>query len=79
MITVRLLGLLSTYGGPRTFSIQAQTALEVINMLSDMGVDKDLLKGAIVFVNQTPIHGLKLRSHLKNGDEIALISPVGGG
>jgi len=79
-VTVRLYGILSAYGGPRELSFDAQTMQDVLIRLSELGVDKSLLKCALVFINDYPVVGsLRLKHKLECGDVIAFLSPSGGG
>ena len=80
MITVRLFGLLSQYDGPRQFSIEAKTVREALNMAAGLGVDKELLRGAAIFINNQPLTGARRFGRaLRDGDELALLTPAGGG
>jgi len=80
MITVRLYGLVSEYNGPRQFSVNARTVRQALEAAVETGVDHDLLQGALVFVNGQPLAGVRrYNCKLIDGDELALISPAGGG
>ena len=80
IVKVRLFGLLSVYRGPREFCIEAKTVRDVISHLVDMGADKKLLHNALMFINDQPLTGTRrLGRRLSDGDEIALLSPAGGG
>jgi len=79
-VSIRLFGLLSTYGGPSQFTVKAQTVREALRQVSETGVDKELLSGALVFINGKPLTGARrLGKRLQAGDEVALLSPAGGG
>jgi len=79
-ITVRLYGLLSAYGGPRELFLEAETLQDVFLQLFDMGIDKKLLGGALIFINDISLIGpMRFRHRLSCGDIIALLSPAGGG
>jgi len=80
MITVRLFGLLSTYGGPMRFEVEAVTVRDALRHAAEMGVDKRLVNGALIFVNGQQLTGItRLRRRLCGGDELALLLPTGGG
>jgi len=80
MITVRLYGLVSEYGGQRQFSFEAKTVRQALQYAADIGVDQDLLHGALIFINGSPLNGvMRLNRKLTDGDELALLSPAGGG
>jgi len=78
-VKIKLFGLLSIYGGPRTVSVQANTVGEALKIAGAMGVDKSLLKEALIFVNDRPVRNSRRTYKLNDGDEIALLSPSGGG
>jgi len=80
MITIKLFGLLSTYGGPRQICVEAGTVREALGRAAEMGVDKKLLDGALVYVNGRLLNGIaRRRCRLCCGDELSLLSPAGGG
>jgi len=79
-VIIKLYGLLSAYGGPREFPLESETVQDVFRQLYDFGLDRNLLKGALIFVNDLPVIGpLRFRHKLECGDIIALLSPAGGG
>ena len=79
-VTVKLYGLLCSYGVPRNLSLSAQSVQDVIRELSELGVDSKLLRGTLIFINDHPVTGaMQSRRRLKPGDIIALLSPAGGG
>jgi len=79
-VTVKLFGMLSDYDGPRRFEVGAETVREALSRTTDMGVDADKLRGALIYVNSQPITGARrLSRRLCDGDELALLSPAGGG
>jgi len=46
----------------------------------ETGVDETLLREALIFLNGKPLTGIwRLRRRLRDGDELALLSPAGGG
>jgi len=80
MVTVKLYGLLSEYGGQRQFSADVKTVRQALKLAADMGADQNLLHGALLFVNGRPLTGIRrLSCKLTEGDELALLSPAGGG
>ena len=80
MIKIKLYGTLSDYGGPRLFSAEAKNVRMALNQATAMGVDKTLLSGALIFVNNRQLSGvMRLSRRLNDGDELALLSPAGGG
>ena len=80
MVTIRLFGLLSDYGGPRVLTVEAKTVSDALNQIALLGVDKDLIRGAQVFVNNCHLKGVRRLSRKLNcGDELVLLSPAGGG
>ena len=80
LVTIRLFGLLSEYDGPRQFEVEAKTLREALSRAADMGVDKDQVNGALIYINGRALTGARrLSRRLHNGDELALLSPAGGG
>ena len=80
MVTIKLFGLLTEFDGPRQFAVEAATIREALKQAAEMGVDKELLSGALMFVNEHPLTGARRFSRrLRDGDELALLSPAGGG
>jgi len=80
MITIGLFGILSEYDGPRQFSVEAKTVRQALKLMVKMGVDHDHLRGALIFLNNRPLAGTRrLSCKLEDGDELALLSPAGGG
>jgi molybdopterin converting factor small subunit len=80
MITVKLFGLLSEYGGPRQFDVDAGNVRKALCQAADRGVDKVLLRGALMFLNDVPLTGAtRMRRRLSDGDVLALLTPAGGG
>jgi len=80
VVTVKLFGVLSDYDGPRRFEVEADTLREALSRAVEMGVDKDLANGALIYVNGQPLTGMRrMERRLSCGDELALLSPAGGG
>ena len=80
MVTIRLFGLIAENSGARTFVIEAETVRETLAHLAGMGIDKDMLYGALLFINGKPVTGVtRLRHRLSDGDELAFLPPAGGG
>ena len=80
MVTIRLYGLIAEKSGQRIFLIGAETVREALDHISWMNVDKEILFDALMFVNGKPLTGVRrLGRRLFDGDELALLSPTGGG
>ena len=80
VVTVKLFGVLSDYDGSRRFEVEADTLREALSRAVEMGVDKDLANGALINVNGQPLTGMRrMERRLNCGDELALLSPAGGG
>ena len=80
MITIRLYGLLAENSGQREFVIEAESVREALDHIVWMSVDKEILYNALMFINGKPLAGARRLSHrLYDGDELALLSPAGGG
>ncbi len=85
MIKVRVFGPLREMlgmGSLRVDASQAGTVNELLTVVSKMtGLAKPSeLQKASIFVNGMNITSLKLlRTPVKSGDEVVLLSPVGGG
>jgi len=80
MITIRLFGILREHSIPDMFTIEAKTVREALDAAARNGVDSKLLRGALIFINGSPLSGVgRLSRRLSDGDEIALLSPAGGG
>ena len=78
-VTVRLFGQLCEHGRPRKFEINAKTVQEVMRQTADIGVEKNALQNALVFVNDKPLTAKRYRHKLSDGDEIAFLTSAGGG
>ena len=85
MISVRVFGPLREtlrMGSLRVDASQAGTVNELLTVVSKMTgpARPPELRKASIFVNGTNITSLKLlRTPVKSGDEVVLLSPVGGG
>jgi molybdopterin converting factor small subunit len=80
MVTIRLFGPIRESCGQGRISVEAGTMREVMARVAQQGVDEKLFARAVVFVNDRPVLGAKRwRIKLKDGDEVALLSPVSGG
>jgi len=80
VVTIRFYGLIREQSQKREIAVQAKTVREALRRANASGVDKELLRDALIFVNGTPLAGsARLNKRLKSGDEIALLSPSGGG
>jgi molybdopterin converting factor small subunit len=80
MITIRLFGPIRENYGQGRISVEAGTMREVMARAVQQGVDEKLFAGAIMFVNNKSVVGARRWAvRLKDGDEVALLSPVSGG
>ena len=80
MVTIRLFGPIRESCGQGKISVEAGSVREVMAMAVRQGVDQKLFSMAIMFVNGQSVVGAKRwKVKLKDGDELALLSPVGGG
>ena len=80
MVTIRLFGLLRESGGERQLTVEADTVREALKRANEMGVDKQLLRDALIFINNKPLTGARRYARrLSDGDELALLSPAAGG
>ena len=79
-VTIKLYGILRADVVQRELLLKANTLQDVFEQLVDLGIDRKLLRGALVFINDAPLSGALRRKHqLERGDTIALLSPAGGG
>ena len=76
MITVKLYGLLRIESGIREKQVEAATVKEVLEALAGCGLSRKALKGCVILVNGS---SATIKSKLKNGDTVVLMSPVAGG
>jgi len=61
-------------------TVEAKTVREALMLAAETGADEKLLRGTLVFVNGKPLAGAqRFRYRLSDGDEVALLSPAGGG
>ena len=80
MITIRLYGLLAENSGQRQFVVEAESVREALDHIAWMSVDKEVLYESLLFINGKPLIGARrLSRRLYDGDELALLSPTGGG
>lgn len=82
MITVKFFGLISVDGNIRQLLVKEGTVRQVLNevMQSCPNISEQQLMQVIMFVNKQHISGYKRFSVvLKEGDELALLSPSSGG
>lgn len=82
MITVKFFGLISVDYSIRQLLVKEGTVRQVLNevMQSCPNISKQQLDQTIMFVNKQHVSGNKRFSMaLKEGDELALISPACGG
>ncbi|OLN29092.1 MoaD/ThiS family protein [Desulfosporosinus metallidurans] len=82
MIIVKFFGLISVDSNIRQLLVKEGTVRQVLNevMQSCPNISEQQLMQVIMFVNKLHISGKKRFSVvLKNGDELALISPSSGG
>ncbi|HBV87958.1 MoaD/ThiS family protein [Desulfosporosinus sp.] len=82
MITVKFFGLISVDSNIRQLLVKEGTVREVLNEVvqSCPNISEQLLTQAIMFLNNQHITGKKRFSVvLKEGDELALLSPSSGG
>ena len=76
MITVKLYGLLRIESGIREKQLEAATVKEMLDLLTNCGIDRKDLYGCVILVNGEPA---SKRSKLTEGDRVVLMSPVAGG
>ena len=76
MITARLYGLLRIQWGIREVRMEAETVLDVLHSLEQQGISPKELSGCVFFVNG---HSAHKKTKLKDGDTVAILSPVAGG
>lgn len=82
MITVKFFGLISVENNVRQLLVKEGTVRQVLNevMQSCPNISEQQLRQTIMFVNKQHISGNKRFSIvLKDGDELALLSPASGG
>lgn len=82
MITVKFFGLLSLDSNIRQLIVKEGTIRQVLNevMQNCPSISERQLMQAIMFVNKQHISGNeRLSVVIKDGDELALLSPASGG
>ena len=80
MVTIRLFGPIRENCGQGRIIVEAGTMREVMRLAMQQGVDEKLFARAVMFVNGQAVVGAKRWAlRLRDGDEIVLLSPVGGG
>lgn len=82
MITVKLFGLISIEANIRQLKIKEGTVRQVLNQVKEECPDfteQQIIK-AVMFINKEQVSGNKRFSIiLRDGDELALLSPLSGG
>ena len=76
MITVKLYGLLRIESGIKEKQLEVATVKEVLDLLTNCGIDRKDLYGCVILVNGKPVN---IRSKLTDGDTVVLMSTVAGG
>jgi len=80
MVTVRFFGLARDAFGQREIIVRASTVGEILGAAAETADAKRLLRGALIFVNGSPVTGSRrFRRRLRDGDELAVLTPAGGG
>jgi len=80
MVTIRLFGPIRENCGQGKISVDAGSVRDVMAQAIQHGVDRKLFGEALMFVNGQAVVGAKRwKVKLKDGDELALLSPVSGG
>jgi molybdopterin converting factor small subunit len=77
MITVRLFGTLRLDAKRRSLTVEASTVAAMLSRVAaELAVRGRVLEQAVVFVNGEKA---TLRTRLRDGDEVYLLSPAAGG
>lgn len=82
MITVKIYGLISVDNSIGQLHIPKGTVRQVLNEVIRLypGISNEQLMQSIMFINKKQVMGSRRYSIvLKDGDELALLNPVGGG
>ena len=80
MVTVRLFGSLREACGKDRLIIDDGAVRDALAHVAESGADDKLLRSCVMFVNNRPLRGIsRLAVKLRDGDELALLPPVGGG
>jgi molybdopterin converting factor small subunit len=82
MITVKFFGMLSVDYKLKELQVEAGTIEQVLEEIKDIypEIPKTQLRQAMMFVNQQQVTGNKrFLLALKDGDELAFLSPASGG
>lgn len=82
MITVKFFGLISIEANIRQLKVNDGTVRQVLNQVKEKCPDftEQQIMKAIMFVNKEQVSGNKRFSIvLRDGDELALLSPLSGG
>ena len=82
MITVKFFGLISVDNNIEKLTLNEGTISQVINEVIRRypSIGKEQLMQAVMFVNKKQITGnRRFSTVLKEGDELALLSPISGG
>lgn len=82
MITVKFFGLISLEVNIKKMIVNEGTVRQVLNeiMIKCPNFTEEHVKQAIMFINKQQVSGNKRFSiALKDGDELALLSPLSGG
>ena len=82
MITVKFFGLINVETNIRQLKVKEGTVRQVLNQVKEKypSFTDQQIKNAVMFINKEQVSGNKRFSIiLKNGDELALLSPLSGG
>lgn len=82
MIIVKFFGLISVEADIRQLTVKDGTVRQVLNQVKEKYPDftDQQIKNAVMFINKEQVSGNKRFSIiLRDGDELALLSPLSGG
>lgn len=81
MITVKFFGLLNVNNSIRQCTVQGDKFEDVIEQIISMypSITKKQLLSSVIFINKNQLVKKNLKLALKDGDEVAFISPTSGG
>jgi|GEM_PF-1460053 len=80
MVTVKFYGLIREQTGKTQLIVSPGTVREIMVQAAALGVDKKYFREAVLFAGKQQLTGSgRYTFKLNDGDELSLLSPLGGG